>query len=111
METKLHRALADLGGVPVHVPLRDPILSFSHTFSQKSTRVQGSCPPPNGSTPPTGNPESATAEVPYTLSLSDTFIDNELKFSTHQSWELLRCQRLPTPNLIPVMYFVCIPFV
>ena len=26
-------------------PLRDPILSFSHTFSPKSTRVRGPCPP------------------------------------------------------------------
>ena len=39
-------------------PLRDPILSLSHTFSLKSARVGGPRPPPppNGSTAPTGNP-------------------------------------------------------
>ena len=35
--------------------LRDPILSFSHTFSPKSTSS-------NGSTPRTGNPGSATVQ-------------------------------------------------
>ena len=48
-------SLADLGGgVPgaCH-PLRDPILSFSHTFSPKSAHVRGPHPP-NGSMPPYG---------------------------------------------------------
>ena len=40
-------------------PLGDPILSFSHTFLLKNAHVGGPCPP-NGSTPPTGNPGSAT---------------------------------------------------
>ena len=31
---------------------QDPFLSFSHTFSPKSVRVGGWCPPPNGSAPP-----------------------------------------------------------
>ena len=53
--------LADLGGgVPgAHNPLRDPILSFLQTFSPKSTHVGGPCSP-NGCTPSTGNPGSAT---------------------------------------------------
>ena len=45
-------SLADLGGMPgARHPLWDPILLFSHTFSPKSTRVRGPCPP-NGCTPP-----------------------------------------------------------
>ena len=52
-------SLADLGGAcPGHAPFMDPILSFLHTFSLKSTLVRGPRPP-NGSTPPTGNPRSA----------------------------------------------------
>ena len=53
--------LADLGGMPgtCH-PLWDPVLSFSHTFSLKSTHIGGP-DLPNGCTPrPTGNPGSAT---------------------------------------------------
>ena len=41
-------------------PLWDPILSFSHTFSPKSTRIRGSCPLQQVHAPPTGNPGSAT---------------------------------------------------
>ena len=75
------------GAYRAHAPLWDPIISFLHTFSLKSTSVGGPCPPlpcrtkffhfcthfqqkvprvrgphpPNGSTPPpTGNPGSAT---------------------------------------------------
>ena len=48
---------------PAHAPLRDPILSFSHTYSLKSTHVGGPHPPLNGSTPspPRVNPGSAPA--------------------------------------------------
>ena len=42
------------------LPLWDPILSFTHTFSPKSASIGGPRPP-NGCTPPTGNPGSATA--------------------------------------------------
>ena len=35
---------------PTHVPLRDPILLFSHTFSPKGAHVGGPCPQ-NGSKP------------------------------------------------------------
>ena len=39
--------MADLGGVPgARHPLWDPILSFSHTFSPKSTHVGGPRPTP-----------------------------------------------------------------
>ena len=41
-------------------PLWDPILSFSHTFSPKGARVGGPCPPNGCTSPPTGNPGSAT---------------------------------------------------
>ena len=44
----------------MHDPLRDPILSFSHTFSLKSAHVGGQRPPPNGLTAPTGEPGSAS---------------------------------------------------
>ena len=45
------------GGVPgAHHPLWDPILSFSHTFSPKSTRI-------GGPRLPTGNPGSATGAL------------------------------------------------
>ena len=37
--------------LPPHTPIRDPILSFSHTFSPKSARIGGQCPPQNGSMP------------------------------------------------------------
>ena len=37
-------------GAPVAPPQWDPILSFSHTFSLKSTHIRGR--PPNGSAPP-----------------------------------------------------------
>ena len=48
------KSLADLGGAcRAHSPLWDPILSFLHTFSLKSARVVGPCPP-NGCTPPYG---------------------------------------------------------
>ena len=40
-------------------PLRDPILSFSHTFSPKSTRVGGPRLPLMGPRPPMENPGSA----------------------------------------------------
>ena len=47
---------------PVHAPppLRDQILSFSHTFLLKSTHVGGPHPPMGPRPPPTGNPGSAT---------------------------------------------------
>ena len=45
--------LVDLGGcMPVHSPLWDPILSFSHTFSPKSAQVRGPCPPNGCMSPP-----------------------------------------------------------
>ena len=43
------------GAAGARLPTRDPILSFSHTFFAKSTRVRGRRP-----TPPTGYPGSAT---------------------------------------------------
>ena len=96
-----HVTLADLGACPAHVPLRDPILSFSHTFLVKSACIgspwppMGPCPPmgPNSfvfthifgekhphrrSTPPltgphtpTGNPGSATALALQACSLME----------------------------------------
>ena len=39
------------GACPVHAPLWDPILSFSHTFSPKSAHIRGPRPP-NGCTLP-----------------------------------------------------------
>ena len=55
-------ALADLGeGVPgARLPIRDPILLFSHTFLPKRTCVGGPCLPLTGPRPPTENPGSAT---------------------------------------------------
>ena len=52
--------LADLGGMPSARPLWDPILSFLHTFSPKSTHVGGPHPPNGYMPPPMGNPGSAT---------------------------------------------------
>ena len=42
-------------------PQQDPILSFSHTFSLKSSPA--SAPPPTARRPPTGNPISATGNL------------------------------------------------
>ena len=57
---------ADLGGVPGQAypppPPQNPILSFLHTFSAKSTCIGGPCPP-NGSMSPIGNPGSVTATL------------------------------------------------
>ena len=53
--TLKHITLADLGGVPgARPPLRDPILSFSHTFLSKSAHVRGPRPPLTGPRPPYG---------------------------------------------------------
>ena len=51
LQSLVQFALADLGGVPG--TSRDQILSFSHTFSPKSTHVRG-WHPPNGSKAPYG---------------------------------------------------------
>ena len=65
------------GAGPRHPPptIRDPILSFLHTFSPKSTHVRGWCPPPNGSATPTGNPGFATGQVPYIPYTKPLFIN------------------------------------
>ena len=59
------------GACQAHAPLWDQILSFSHTFLLKSTHVGGPRPPPppNGSTPPMGNPGSATERYAKTKEL------------------------------------------
>ena len=55
-------SLADPGGHRQCVPpQQDPILSFSHMFSPKSTHVRGRHPPMARCPPPKGNPGSATA--------------------------------------------------
>ena len=47
--------------MPAHAPLQDPILSFLHTFSLKSTHIGGQTLPKMGPRPPTENPGSDPA--------------------------------------------------
>ena len=50
-QTDRHTIGRSRGACPVHAPLQDPILSFSHTFSQKSAHVGGQNPPKMGPCP------------------------------------------------------------
>ena len=79
-------ALADLGGCARHTPLQDPILSFLHTFSQKSARIRGPRPP-NGSTPPYSRSliRHCTVMVPATSSVEYTYQLN-IKMSRYQNY-------------------------
>ena len=45
----MHRRI--WGGMPAHTPLRDPILSFSHTFSLESAQFGSQTPPKMGPHP------------------------------------------------------------
>ena len=75
--------------MPGAYPPWDPIISFSHTFSLKSTHVGGPRPPPpqRVHAPPTGNPGSATVTV---LKTTDALSIGILGIERAVNWQIER---------------------
>ena len=86
------------------LPLRDSILSFSHTFLLKSARVGGPRLPLTGPRPPppTENPGSATVVVCNVAMFSDSIILHILIVASYKTKFYLRLRAVEDPGF-PVM--------
>ena len=94
----VHRALADLGGVPVHAPSTGPnSFVFTHIFNKKCPHW-GSMPPQWVHAPPTGNPGSANAGY---VQIKTTFLFSNTKFKSGIDCVSLFCKTSSYKNKIP----------